>query len=305
MHIRHSHLRVPAACRGSAAPAAFLFFLGLGVGAVAVMLGGNRVDLSGLGRGGSAAVLHLAALQLDTQRLAIFAQDAAAGNFDAFDEMQTLSRRIDEAINSLRSGDEKLGLARPGDAQWDALDRLARTWHTVAGDRARISERQALILDLADAAHRFSAGTTSMLARLDSLVNALLEMDAPGFQVHQVNTQTMRAMRMQSGLRDILRGDETAFIAADRFARDATAFGRVLDGMLHGNEELRIARIDNEAGVRILSEIHGHFSELEAMIDEILTASTELFEVKEAAETIRIESERVIDAAAALAATYR
>ncbi|HRQ63674.1 MAG TPA: hypothetical protein PKZ76_02195 [Xanthomonadaceae bacterium] len=49
-----------------------------------------------------------------------------------------------------------------------------------------------------------------------------------------------------------------------------------------GGENLRIACIDDGAGMQILVEIIEAFSDLEEPVDEIFMASTELFNVKEA-----------------------
>jgi twitching motility protein PilJ len=307
MRTHHKHIHRPVHCRGSAAPAAFLFFLGLGIGAAAVALGGGRLDLSSvrLGGGGTAALLEIAALQVDTQRLASFAQDAAKGNFDAFEELQLTRKRIDERIASLRKGDPQLGIAQPKDAQASYLDRVARHWSGISDHARRISEREALVLGLVENAHDFNASATRLLNGLDALANTLNEKGAAGPQVHLVGQQMIRVIRMQGALGEILRGGAGAIVAADRFGRDAQHFGRVLNGMQLGNEDLRIARIDDDAGMKILIEIIHTYSEMEESIDEILMASTELFEIKEAADTIWVESQRMVDDAGALAATYR
>ncbi len=245
-------------------------------------------------------------MQVLSQQIAKFANDAAAGNFDAFEELRVTRNRIAAIIQQLRQGNDETGMpgfaSTPGVA--DEFDKMARTWQTINESAGRILDREELVLDLAETAQLFSARIPQLQSRMDEVVRILNERNAPTAQVYIATRQMLLADRLLRSVSEILQGGERAITAADRFGRDAQAFGRVLDGLLNGSPELNIRRITVDEALRTLGEVFTIYSEVEQNIDEILTASTELFEVKEAADQIFFDSQTLLDEAKTLAVAH-
>ncbi|WP_163027106.1 methyl-accepting chemotaxis protein, partial [Pseudomonas viridiflava] len=99
----------------------------------------------------------------------------------------------------------------------------------------------------------------------------------------------------------VLAGDETAVQAADAFGRDASQFGRVLNGMLEGNATLRIAQVEDRDARARLAEIAELFEFVSGSVDEILETSPELYRVREASGNIFNTSQTLLDETSVLA----
>jgi twitching motility protein PilJ len=98
----------------------------------------------------------------------------------------------------------------------------------------------------------------------------------------------------------VLSGDETAVQAADAFGRDASQFGRVLNGMLEGNATMKITQVEDRDARARLAEISELFEFVSGSVDEILETSPELFQVREAAGKIFNTSQSLLDQASVL-----
>lgn len=307
--MRHATFQhgVPRGSRGSAIPATLTFFLGLALGAVAVAAGGGGLSALGVAGGGSghsASIIEAARLEGDIYRLMMAADDAARGSFDAYDELAEMRQAMSRRIATLRNGDEALGVRRAGEKQADLIDLVERSWRRVDDSAQRILLRKELILDVVDSAQSFGSMAPQMQARLDEVARLLIEAEAPAQQQYLVMRNLVLVDRLLRGTREILAGGHGAVISADRFARDTQMLGRSIDGLLNGNQELGIGKIENEKAHAVLREVSAIFSDLEADADSILAASTEIFEVHEAASMIRDDGNAFASDALALAQSY-
>jgi twitching motility protein PilJ len=245
-------------------------------------------------------------VQVLSQQVAKFATDAAAGNLDAFEELRVTRNRIDTIIRQLRQGDRDINMpgfaSTPGVA--DDLDKVTRVWGIINEGVGRILGRQQLVLDLADSAEQFASRIGALQRGIDRVARALSERNAPSTQVYFAAQQMLRAERMLRSVSEILQGGELSFTAADRFGRDSRDFGRVLDGLFNGNPELNIRRITLDEALIPLGEVITVFGQVEDGVDEFLTAATELFEVKEAADKIFVDSQELLVESQRLAKSF-
>lgn len=113
--------------------------------------------------------------------------------------------------------------------------------------------------------------------------------------------QALLAERILGSVNTVLAGDETAVQAADAFGRDASQFGRVLNGMLEGNATLRITQVEDRDARARLAEIAELFEFVSGSVDEILETSPELYQVREASGNIFNTSQTLLDETSVLA----
>ncbi|KEZ71983.1 chemotaxis protein, partial [Pseudomonas syringae pv. syringae FF5] len=83
--------------------------------------------------------------------------------------------------------------------------------------------------------------------------------------------------------------------------RDASQFGRVLNGMLEGNATLRISQVEDRDARARLAEIAELFEFVSGSVDEILETSPELYQVREASGNIFNTSQTLLDETSVLA----
>ena len=124
----------------------------------------------------------------------------------------------------------------------------------------------------------------------EDVVMILLENEAPADQISVAERQSLRAERIVRSVNNILSGDEDAAIAANRFGEDATLFGRVMNSMFEGNEAMEISQVTDEDAIYGLEAIAELFEFVDSNVKAILETSPELFKVRNAANSIFVDS---------------
>ena len=243
-------------------------------------------------------------IQVRAQQLAKAAGEAAVGNFDAFDELSETRQIISESINQLRSGDPANALPPSPDAVNDGLSTLEQIWQRIEDEAERILSRSELVLDLADSAAAFATNIPQLQALSDESVRTMIQTGTPPTQIYVGSRQLVLADRMLRRVNEILAGGTGAITAADAFSRDAVLFDQVLQGLLLGDEDLNLQAVRNSEVLASLAEVQPVFEEVKIDVDTILSGSSDLFEVREAADEIFLESEDLTAQARLLAGEY-
>jgi len=243
-------------------------------------------------------------IQVRAQQLAKAAGEAAVGNFDAFDELESTRDIIAESINQLRNGNPETDLPPSPSVVNDSLSTLEEIWQGIDGEANRILSRSQLVLDLADAAAEFSSNVPRLQSLSDEAVRTMIQSGTPTNQIYLASRQLVLADRMLRRVGEILGGGGGAISAADAFSREAELFDQVLQGLLSGNEELNIAAVDNQQVIDALAEIQPVYDEVKVDVDTILAGSSDLFEVRDAADEIFLDSQDLTNQANMLANEY-
>ncbi len=235
------------------------------------------------------AITKATSVQVLSQQIATFAREAAGGQPEAFSELKDTRDKIDANISQLESGSAATdGMpaygTQPGVA--DQIKKLRDTWNPIRNNADTILGRQDLVLDMTDTAADFNNKIPLLTARMEEITNVLRNRGAPGDQIYMATRQMLLADRMLRRVSDILKGGDLAVSAADQFVRDAAMYGRVLDGLANGNSELNIRQITDPQAAEILKEMYNIFSQVGGNVEKIQNASTELYEVTEAANLI-------------------
>ncbi|MBE9549760.1 MAG: type IV pili methyl-accepting chemotaxis transducer N-terminal domain-containing protein [Proteobacteria bacterium] len=241
--------------------------------------------------------------QVLSQQVAKSAAEAATGNLDAFDELSAAREQIDSDLNVLQTGNDT-GLPSSPQAAADQLDELELTWQRINNSSGIILDRTDLVLDLSDAANNFAASIPKLQSNIDQVTRLLTQTRAPSTQVFVAGRQLVLSDRMLRRVSDILKGGEGAVSAADNFSRDAAFFEHVLDGLMTGDQTLGITAVRNPQALELLGEISQLFEQSKPDIDLILSSSSELFEVRSAADEILLDTQDMFDQAKELSGTY-
>jgi len=249
---------------------------------------------------------RIADIQVLSQQIAKFAQEAASGGFDAFTELRATSDRIQTALTELQKGAPAVGM--PGyenqDGVREELERLAGVWATVQQNANQILSSEETVLGLAETAAEFSATIPQLQTQMDEVVRAMSDGGAANSQVYIAARQIVLADRMLRYVTQILQGGAGAISAADRFSREDSIFGQVLTGLLEGSADQGIRRVESPAARQILGDVAGVYGEVRQNVESILEASTELFEVKEASDQIFQGSNDLLEGARSLNVSF-
>ncbi|MFY8049663.1 MAG: methyl-accepting chemotaxis protein [Erythrobacter sp.] len=249
----------------------------------------------------------VATIQVQSQQIAKFAQEAAAGGLESFSELEGTRTSIQTNLNRLAQGDPETGLpsfaeSLGGVSAATELTALQTAWSAIDENAARILDRRELIVNLADSASAFSASVPQLQGQMDEVVRAMTDGGAAPTQITIANRQIVLADRMLRYVTQILQGGAAATSAADRFSRDYAMFGNVLNGLDAGSAEQGIRRLEAPAGRVALTRVAEAFGGVRQDVEFILGGATDLFEVKEASDTIFRESEELLEKARAMGA---
>ncbi|OQR33977.1 chemotaxis protein [Pseudomonas sp. Bc-h] len=247
---------------------------------------------------------HAGELRVLSQRIAKNATEAAAGKAAAFKLLADARNDFDTRWQYLKKGDKNTGLPAAPAEVTDELKAVQNDWENLRKSTDVILSREQTVLSLHQVAATLAETIPQLQIESEKVVDILLQNRAPASQVALAQRQSLLAERILGAVNTVLSGDETAVQAADAFGRDASQFGRVLNGMLDGNATLKIAQVEDRDARARLAEIAELFQFVSGSVDEILETSPELLEVREAAGNIFNLSQTLLDEASVLANSF-
>jgi twitching motility protein PilJ len=250
-----------------------------------------------------------AELQVLSQQLAKYTQEAVDGNADAFTEFKATKSRIDTIVAALRTGSSEEGVvgyegSNNAPAVANALDKVVTTWTPMAEAADRIAASEEQVLNLADTAAQFTGRVPRLAFQLDEVVRALSDANAPASQISMANRQIVLADRMSRRVTEIVAGGENTVSAADALSRDASVFANVLTGFKEGNAELGVNQLTTPNGLAALAAVETLYGEAQTDLDVVLGASADLADVQQAATQISEESNVLLDNAQDLFSSF-
>jgi twitching motility protein PilJ len=244
-------------------------------------------------------------LQVLSQQLAKYTQQAVDGDAEAFTSFKATKSRIDTIVAALRNGNDVEGVdAYEGSFNASsvsaALAKVVETWQPMGEAADRIAASEEKVLNLADTAAQFTARVPRLAFQLDEVVRALSDANAPASQISLANRQIVLADRMSRRVTEIVAGGENTVSAADALSRDATVFANVLADFREGDAENNVSRITSSAGIAALNAVDQLYAEAQGDLDIVLGASADLAEVQQAQNEISQQSEELLQNASDL-----
>ncbi|MCP4041598.1 MAG: chemotaxis protein [Gammaproteobacteria bacterium] len=242
--------------------------------------------------------------QVLSQQVAKHVLGAADGKPEAFAELQRARDAFMRNMHVLTSGDTANDLpSMPVELAGD-LGRLEDVWEKAEGNATLIHDVMKPITSLFDSVRAFDAFAEDMLLKIDELVNIMVESGASSEQIYITARQLMLQERIANNIGRTLKGGEGAVTAADRFGRDTLLFSQVIEGLLKGSRKLGIKAVSNAESRGILANI-GEVAEVQRdLVNAILENSIELFRIQDAAATVLISSDTVLEELEALQQAY-
>jgi twitching motility protein PilJ len=247
---------------------------------------------------------HAGELRVLSQRIAKNASEAATGKAAAFKLLADARNDFDTRWQYLKKGDKNTGLPAAPAEVTDELKAVQNDWENLRKSTDVILSREQTVLSLHQVAATLAETIPQLQIESEKVVDILLQNRAPAGQVALAQRQSLLAERILGAVNTVLSGDETAVQAADAFGRDATQFGRVLNGMLEGNATLKITQVEDKDARARLADIAELFQFVSGSVDEILETSPELLEVREASSNIFTLSQTLLDEASVLANSF-
>ncbi|SDT09841.1 twitching motility protein PilJ [Halopseudomonas litoralis] len=238
---------------------------------------------------------HSGELRVLSQQISKSATEAATGTPEAFGLLLAARNDFEQRWGYLANGREETGLPATPDTLQEPLSRVQADWDKLRGNADAILNSQNTVLSLHEVAATLSDTVPQLQIEYEDVVDVLIDSGATADQVSVAQRQSLLAERILGSVNRVLTGDADAVLAADSFGRDAGLFGRVLQGMLQGNDVMNISQVTDPDAVSRLNEIADLFSFVSDSVDQILLTSPELYQVRLAANDIFTDSQVLLD----------
>ncbi len=247
---------------------------------------------------------HAGELRVLSQQISKSASEAATGTPEAFGLLLEARNDFQQRFGYLTNGREETGLPATPQSLQDQLQTVQANWDRVRSNADEILASEATVLSLNEVALTLSDTIPQLQVEYEDVVDVLISSNAAADQVAIAQRQSLLAERILNSVNRVLAGDEDAVMAADSFGRDASLFGRVLQGMIEGNPSIGIERVTDPDAIIRLNDIADLFTFVSESVDEILLTSPELYQVSLAASEIFTDSQLLLDNVSALTAGF-
>lgn len=243
-------------------------------------------------------------LRVLSQRIAKNATEAASGNQDAFGLLQKSRSEFAQNWTLIKDGDPANGLQGSPKIAAEEISRVGKMWDIVSANAKNIIEGEGAVLDLHEVARKLNETIPQLQLEYNDVVEILIQSKASPTQIAKAQEQVWIAERIARSVNNVLAGGKEAVMAADNFGRDAERFGKVLNGMIKGDSSQGISPVENREALSYLKETNKLFQIVNLNADQILKTSPELFQVKNAAYSIFLDSNQLLDDSTALAERF-
>jgi twitching motility protein PilJ len=245
-------------------------------------------------------------LQVLSQQISNNATESVAGgNVDAFQFLantrNSYETNITELQKSLLEFDFKLTSPEPVRR---ALRDTGEVWSKVRDNADTILQYRDETLDLHDVALQLSRTIPKLQEDYQEVVMLMVANGAQSSQVSLATNQIWLAERISANVRRILAGDLDATQGAEVFRQDVLTFGQVVQGMLDGNSQANISRINTSSIRAVLNRIATSFSSVQNQSSRIIQSISDLSRAHAAADEIFAEAGNLLKVSESLSNAF-
>ena len=200
-------------------------------------------------------------LRVLSQQTAKYALSASKGEGEkAFKQLRSSRNRFEQIITELKQGSSKIGLPPTITKVQGKLNAVDKKWSTLKKYSDDILAAQDSIVDLGSYVDVISDFIPQLQEYSGEVSRSLVESRAPQKMILYAANQQMLVQRIQNNVRLVLAGGNQTSDAVQQFSKDASKFGRVLEGMIKGDKNLGITRVANPVMQKKLREVAMLFS---------------------------------------------
>lgn len=260
--------------------------------------------LSRVERQGEQYLQRVSEQQVLSQKIPKFALEAAAGDQLAFDRLLTGRDRFITLMDELKNGAPDAGLPASPGSMAEPLRDVENRWLALRAYVDEILGSQKAILSIREFVGVIDKSIPPLQQLSEEVVQTLVRSKADQQQVYVATRQLMLAQRLRDNVGQVLSGGARTAAAIDQFSLDTERFGRVLKGMLSGDNALNVARVGNSKAQRKLAEASKLFRTVNDHVAEIIETAPAVLPAMEATGEVTAASDALDAATDELLAAY-
>ena len=250
-------------------------------------------------------LLRAAEQQVLGQKIAKFALEASGGNEASFASLRRSRDRFTQLLDELKNGSPAIDLPASPAAVHESLRGVENDWLELRAHADEILTSQEAILSIDEFVSVINEFIPQLQEASDEVVRLLVKAGAEHRQIYVGARQLMLAQRIEFNVNQVLAGGTATAAAIDQFSQDAELFGRVLEGMLKGDNRLNIARVTDEQGQKRLREVAILFSSINDHAAEIIETTPSILPALEATSELTPSSDKLDISTNELVEAYR
>lgn len=236
------------------------------------------------------------------QKIAKYALESSAGDEVSFERLKAGRDRFITLMDELKSGAPDSRLPGLSEHVAGPLRELDNRWLALRAHVDEILLNQNTILSIREFVDVIGGEIPRLQKSSEDVVRILVKSKASQQQVYVATRQLMLAQRLQNNVDRVLDGGAQTALAIDQSNVDAERFGRVLNGMLTGDNGLNVARVSNASAEKKLAEVGKLYRSINDHVDEIIELAPGVLPALEAAGEVTQASDALDAAAADMAA---
>src|SRR2546421_4803433 len=245
-------------------------------------------------------------IRMLSQRLAKAAQQASQGNREAFKQLHESRDEFSALVNLLSGGGLSGGVNLPPtpESVRPILSALETEWRKTERNAVLVIREEPNLVALGAAVRAINDNNPALLEIADEVAALSVQSGATPRQNAIAAQLVMLTQRLAKNANAMLAGDvidpEVAFL----LGKDSNTFRDLLQGLLQGNEPMRIARVSDAELRAKLGELETGFKDYQVAVSRILGNMQRLVNAKRATRDMFNDSETLLGAAEQLASGY-
>jgi twitching motility protein PilJ len=245
-------------------------------------------------------------IRMLSQRLAKAAQQASQGNGEAFKQLRDSRDEFAAVVTLLTAGGATSGVTLPPTPERvrPALSALETQWRKTERNAGLVIGEERNLVALGAAVRTINDNNPALLELADEISALSVQSGGSARQNAITGHLVMLTQRMAKNANAMLAGDVVDPQVAFLLGKDTNTFRDLLQGLLQGNEALRLARVDDAELRGKLGELESGFKQYQVGVSQILGNMQRLVNAKRATRDIFNDSEALLDAAEQLSAGY-
>jgi twitching motility protein PilJ len=228
---------------------------------------------------------------MQSQRLAKSVSQALVGSATAFPEVRDSADVLSKSLSAFQSGDATMAL-QPLDASFDPLlGEIAPRVEAASSNAAVVLAQEANLTRVSQSVRAINNQTADLLEFAETIASLKLQGSAPTSELSASSQLVMLTQRIGKSANELLTIEGVSPEAVFLLGKDLNTFKEIGEGLLNGNDELRLRATGDPQIRESLESLLALFSDTLARAQEILGATQGLAEARGALDTIVKDSE--------------
>jgi len=260
-----------------------------------------------LGTQNAAASGAATEMQMLSQRLARGGALTSIGNKEGFKQVQEARDRFRANYDALSKGGSVRGVdvsPSSDSSVQEALAEIGQRWEKIEQNAGTLLGNESSVTTLSAGVEAINQGNPNLLELSEQGVTLQQQAGASARDLAYANQLVMLTQRIAKNANALTAGDEIDPEVSFLLGKDVGTFRDIVNGFVSGSEGLRIGALRDGDARQTYQQIKQKFSDYEGRINGILQNMQKLVSAKQAARTINLESEPLLEKTRALADAY-